>query len=534
MWRLTFLHVIWRFVCRRWVPCLLVLSTLMAVGGFWAWMRPLWPRATWKVRDAAPHQWKFTPDGRMLVGLSERSIAYRGGSRLFTGGPVRFWDAATGAERLRILHEWDELAEARLSHDGRWLAVADPHGGLSVWDASTGQFHRAMRFPPDANQPKRTSCDFRFSPDSRLLAQERVDGKGIVLWDIATGELRAHLADARRPFEFSPDGQTLATATEGSEGRLWDVASGQERARLQGADLPIQYLTFSPDGTRLATTHYDKSRDNTTFAMEVYVWQVASGRVWAKLPFTPGTPVRPVYYRALKFSPDSRLLIVPSVPGESPLWDVSASPPASLGHLCPCYPQPGGKLQPGPDPVFSPDGRWVAVAGQEPGTLTVLEATTLTSQSVLQVYADGTPAGGLHFSPDDRIAAVQATYLQPRYIVRSGWRGWLDRLYQRLFLRRTRHAVKLFEVATGRELREIPGYSWSGFTPDGQALITVVQAEADDALQVVVHRWDVPSDRPLGLGIGVAGLVLILAVAFYGVWSRQVHRDQVTFLPAER
>jgi WD40 repeat protein len=423
--------------------------------------------------------------------------------------------------------EGDQISDARLSPDGRWLAVLHVEGKLTVWDAATGQLHATFNSPSDGTEPTPPTREFRFSPDSRLLAQQRLDGKGIVLWEIATGQRRFELADALQPFAFAPDGRTLATATVGKEGKLWDVASGQERATLSGSTLPVYNLAFSPDGRLLAVTHLDSKKRH---ASEVSLWDVASGRLWAKLPLTAGDAANPTYFRVLTFSPDSRLLVVPSVPGESPLWDVSTDPPTSLGHLIAWHSQADPvtgkmKLRPGPDPVFSPEGRWLTVPGHGPKTLIVLDTACFAPRMVLPFDPDFVPwLGRPRFSPDGRIVAVHARYQQPGYVLYTGWRGWLNRLYRRLFTRPPGFSVKLFEVANGRELGEVPGVWWGGFSPDGWALITAVIPQAQPNAPNLVHRWEVPTGRPTELAVGVAGLVLFLAVGFYGVWFRQSRR----------
>jgi WD40 repeat protein len=75
------------------------------------------------------------------------------------------------------------------------------------------------------------------------------------LWDVATGEERAHLEELRTMVSgvaLTPDGQTLVSASLGGLVRLWDVRSGRERQRI---DIPCAItpsLTLSPDGRTLA------------------------------------------------------------------------------------------------------------------------------------------------------------------------------------------------------------------------------------------------------------------------------------------
>ncbi|MGW2523051.1 VOC family protein [Streptomyces sp. NPDC001617] len=74
-----------------------------------------------------------------------------------------------------------------------------------------------------------------FSPDGHTLATAS-DDETIRLWDTATGRARATLAGhggAQAAVAFAPDGRTPAAGGE-SGVQLWDVATGTIRARFPG------------------------------------------------------------------------------------------------------------------------------------------------------------------------------------------------------------------------------------------------------------------------------------------------------------
>ncbi len=132
------------------------------------------------------------------------------------------------------------LVMPAFSPDGRLLLAAgdanDPRGwsALFVWDVATGK-----RLPPVLRGDAFVLQNLAFSPDGRLLAAMRSDGR-LVLLSTSTGSTVKTLGEGqgelRTPPAFTPDGRTLVTAVGGLI-QFWEVepAASLPAARDTGA-----------------------------------------------------------------------------------------------------------------------------------------------------------------------------------------------------------------------------------------------------------------------------------------------------------
>src|SRR5262249_28427319 len=108
--------------------------------------------------------------------------------------------------------------------------------------------------------------------------------------------------------EFLSTGKALGAV------RILDTGTGREMAFLKGHPGLVTAVTFSPDGTFIAS----KSHDGT-----VKLWEAATGRErWTGK--TPVSSAPPLYgHRDLAFTPDGKTLATGNFDGTLTLWDVA-------------------------------------------------------------------------------------------------------------------------------------------------------------------------------------------------------------------
>jgi WD40 repeat protein len=299
-------------------------KTLLALGGFEKIVvLDLRNRSVVRTQAKGGSSVAFLPDGKSLLTVS-------------VGGTLRTWDTTSWSEKILLREVNPPFA---LSRDSKLLAAAAREGRgrdtLVVWDTETWQPVRSF---PGASAPTAFSPDGRslamatregivltsiqngagvvvlenstnifvrgpgpwaraeqslaFTPDGSAIVAARnvLSERGVFvlsIWDARTGKEIGRLPESAEQIEhtgvissmaFSPDGQTLATASMDHSIRLWDFKQRKRIATLHGHVSEVWALAFAPDGKTLVTGGKDGSVKgwDTQRPQKEDAWSIAS------------------------------------------------------------------------------------------------------------------------------------------------------------------------------------------------------------------------------------------------------------------
>jgi WD40 repeat protein len=405
------------------------------------------PNGTWlaaagdkgSVWDAVTFKLVGAIDGSAAVAFSPD------GTRLALGSwaprTVTVWDAApnqlgkASMPLLRLSGHLSQIHGVAFSPDGKLLASASLDGMVKVWNAATGMEVRTLK--GHANGVKRVE----FSPDGTRLASAGQDGT-VKLWDTTTDPEALTLEDGRGMVAFSSDGTQLAWVRKDGRVSLADATTGQERGTLQGPTNRRSNVTFSPDGSLLASGGSDQT---------VRIWEVKTGRE----VFSSGQPHE---VRGVAFHPDGTRLASVGTDRSVRIWDLTTrrvvvTHPGVAGFDERAHADYNAPFW----IAYSPDGQRLAT-GWDEGQVRMWE--TKTGQEVLRLEGHLMPVQGVAFSPDGR------------RLVSSSEDG----------------IVKVWNLTTGREELTLQGHAnpvrCVAFSPDGKRLAT---ASTDQTVKL----WDV-------------------------------------------
>jgi WD40 repeat protein len=290
----------------------------------------------------------FSPDGKILASGSHDTS-------------IKLWDVKTGIQFRSLRGHTLTVTSVVFDQFGRTLISASLDGTIRIWDISTGESVRIFSQSAAINA-------IALTRDGRTLASAAWDHT-ITLWDFATGRqiriLRGH-SRAVNSVAFNHDGTLLASGSDDNLVRLWKLPSGKQIQTISFKESPevskrfldittgmptstprgappgqpeivtewVNSVTFSPDGTKLATVSARvRSFDLNGMEIAAKLWDVrtakeirgvetfAGGGQVSKFIFE--SPDRNALIGSVAFSADGATLIGRGTDYQVKLWDIA-------------------------------------------------------------------------------------------------------------------------------------------------------------------------------------------------------------------
>jgi len=418
---------------------------------------------------------KVSPAALQGKDLSHRIV--RGAD--FTAANLREVDFTnTRLQDCVFPQKWSGDLSVSYSSDGRWLAVVDSTGEISLREATS--------YEPVWQKKGHTDWirTLAFDAKCQTLATGSHD-QTIKLWDVQTGDLIKTIHAKSRIYSlmFSADYDSLASAGDSQTIQIWDVRTGKCQQTLEGHKSWIGAVAFGRDATHEVLA--SGSNDG-----EIRIWDIDSGQCLKRLEDSGDS------IQALSFDAASRKLASGDAGNAIKVWNVGTGERIQRfeGHsdwIRTVHLSLGGRL---------------LASGSNDKTIRLWD--TETGQRVRTIEAHETRVWSVAFTPDQTTLAsgsddrtIKLWDVQSGQCTKTLWgnsRGLWSVAFSadgtKVYCGSDDHRVQLWDVASGENLKALQGHQGRVRTIALSEATQLIASASDDK---TVRLWDMQTGECL-------------------------------------
>ena len=248
------------------------------------------------------------------------AVAYNADSSLLAAagkGGVAVWQTSTWTLIQKLTDHSEHVSTLAFNPEGTYLATGSLDLTVGIWSTSTWERETIL------SGHSKSVLSLAWSPDGSRLASGGADWKAII-WSTSSWDSEVTLVQNNNGADlmefhsvaFSPDGTKLAacggasfTGSTDNQVRIYSTTTWTSVEVLMGEHARrIEYLSWNPDGSRLATASLDG---------RVKLWSTDE---WAEI--VELEDAERFQMKSVAWSPDGKLLAAPSSRGAN-IWDAT-------------------------------------------------------------------------------------------------------------------------------------------------------------------------------------------------------------------
>ena len=198
-----------------------------------------------------------------------------------TDDTVKLWDSVTRELLHPAMKHKDNVYGISFIQNDKILASSSKNGIINLWNTSTGQFWKEIKDDQRSRNQDYWIFSVDFNPtiqDESMMVYAGYSTPGdadsrLRLWDLKGAQLKSEIIGTSQDYHtlgvhivrFSPKGDIVASGGRDNNVKLWSVKRKKLIATLVGHKQTVFGLSFSSDGSKLASASEDQT---------IQVWDV--------------------------------------------------------------------------------------------------------------------------------------------------------------------------------------------------------------------------------------------------------------------